>query len=383
MHLLSMDVTINRSLNLKNSIDKVYFYDQLQKSKDLAFPLEEIKNSIEFISNYLTDDDWLIVYPGVVSQGQTSISHGSLITKIQIASFKGGRPLYHLFNFIEDIVPLGLNLLKLRSLANFERYIQRLNTPSHERTSTIFEIFVTVNCRIAGYDVEPEPSNGQGGFCDLKIWKGQNEFYIECKALNSIDSELDQKRESFVNALCIHVFRKTKSHLRDRQSIIIQLPINYRRKVKSDLWINQILSSLNDEIFDEWLEFEDIRYRIHTGQFDGILPARYMMAGCGTEPGWFDVQIIFAMGFAESRLRKIIKEAKKQLPDNPKGAIMIQTQYSDILPNIAKDKLATEDYKNIACIVGVDASHNITIIKNDIYSDLDCDFLKASISGRR
>jgi hypothetical protein len=124
MHFVSMDVTINRSLNLRNSIDRLYFYDQLQKSKDLAFPFEEIKNSIEFISNYLTHDDWLIVYPGVVSQGQTSISHGSLITKIQIASFKGGRPLYHLFNFIEDIVPLGLNLLKLRSLAYFERYIQ-------------------------------------------------------------------------------------------------------------------------------------------------------------------------------------------------------------------------------------------------------------------
>jgi len=62
-----------------------------------------------------------------------------------------------------------------------------------------------------------------------------------------------------------------------------------RLKVKSDLWINQILSSLNDEKIDEWLEFEDIKYRIHTRQFDDILSARYMMAGCATEPGWFDV----------------------------------------------------------------------------------------------
>jgi len=57
--LLYVDLKIDRILNLRNSIDRLYFYDQLRKSEDLAFPFEEIKNS--------TDDDWLIVYPSVVS----------------------------------------------------------------------------------------------------------------------------------------------------------------------------------------------------------------------------------------------------------------------------------------------------------------------------
>jgi hypothetical protein len=320
----------------------------------------------------------LIIYPGVVNYGQTSISHGNLVTKIQIASFEDGQPMYYLCNFIEDIIPLGLDLVELRDLANFDRFIQRLNTPSHERTSTIFEIFVIANCRFSGYDVDPEPSNGQGGFCDLKISKGKDELYIECKALNSFESELDQKRQSFVKALCVQVLRKTKYYLGDRQSIIIQLPSSHRRKVKTDSWIDQIVSSLSDDKFDEWLEFDGVKYRIHTGQFDGVLPPRYIMSGCGIKPGWLDVQIIFGMRNAASRLRKIIKEAKKQLPANHNGVIMIQTQYSDILPNISKDKLTVEDYKNIVCIIGVDASHNTTIIKNDIYSDFECDFIRAS-----
>lgn len=378
-----MDPKIDRTLNLRNNTDRVYFYEQLEKSKDLPFTFEEIKESIEFISTRLEDDEWLIIYPRLVNLGQTSISHGNLVTEIQIASFEDGQPLYHLCNFLEDIIPLGLNLLLLRSLANFDRYIQRLNIPSHERTSTIFEIFVTANCRCSGYDVLPEPSNGKDGFCDLKIWKGKNELYIECKSLNSIDSDLYQKRQSFIDALCEHVFEEASSYLRDRQRIVIQLPSNYRRKAKTDSWNYQIISSLNNDKFDEWLEIDGIKYCIYTGQFDSILPARHLAACCGMRSGWFDVQIISAMGNASSRLNKIIKEAKKQLPDNRKGVIMIQTQYSDILPNIAKDKLATEYYKNIVCIIGVDASHYTTIMKNDIYSDLDCDFTKASTSNRR
>ncbi|MFZ0511930.1 MAG: hypothetical protein WAM14_10015 [Candidatus Nitrosopolaris sp.] len=41
-----------------------------------------------------------------------------------------------------------------------------------------------------------------------------------------------------------------------------------------------------------------------------------------------------------------------------------------LLANVAKEKFATEDYKNIVCIIGLDAYLNPTIIKNDIYSDI-------------
>jgi hypothetical protein len=132
-----VDLKIDRTLDLRNNIDSLYFYEQLQNSKDLPFTFEEIKESIETISTYLTGDEWLIIYPGVVNLGQAFISHGNLVTKIQIA--EDGQQL--LCCFIEDIIPLGLNLLQLRSLSNFDRLIQRLNIPSHERTSTIFEIF--------------------------------------------------------------------------------------------------------------------------------------------------------------------------------------------------------------------------------------------------
>jgi hypothetical protein len=136
-----VDLKIDRTLDLRNNIDSLYFYEQLQNIKDLPFTFEEIKESIEIISTYLTGDEWLIIYPGVVNLGQAFISHGNLVTKIQIA--EDGQQL--LCCFIEDIIPLGLNLLQLRSLSNFDRLIQRLNIPSHERTSTIFEIFVTAS----------------------------------------------------------------------------------------------------------------------------------------------------------------------------------------------------------------------------------------------
>jgi hypothetical protein len=139
------------------------------------------------------------------------------------------------------------------------------------------------------------------------------------------------------------MWKKTISHLRGRQSIIIQLP--------SDSWIDKILSSIRDEQFDEWRQFNGIKYRIHTGQFHGTLPARHLLIGCGTRLGQFDVQIISEMKGASLRLRNIIKEAKKQLPDIEKGIIVIQTQYSDILSNIARKNLATNHYKNVVVLL--------------------------------
>lgn len=145
----------------------------------------------------------------------------------------------------------------------------------------------------------------------------------------------------------------------------------YRRDIKSDSWIDKILSSIIDEQFDEWRQFNGIKYRIHTGKFEGTLPARHLLVGCGMRLGRFDVQIISAMKGASLRLRNIIKEAKKQLPDIEKGIIVIQTQYTDILSKIARKNLAMNHYKNVVCIVGIDASYKTTIIENDINSGED------------
>jgi hypothetical protein len=51
-----MTVEIDRTLNLRNNVDMLYFYEQIKKSKDLPFTLE-IKESIEFISTHLRGDE--------------------------------------------------------------------------------------------------------------------------------------------------------------------------------------------------------------------------------------------------------------------------------------------------------------------------------------
>jgi hypothetical protein len=95
--------------------------------------------------------------------------------------------------------------------------------------------------------------------------------------------------------------------------------------------------------------------------------------GRGTRAGWFDVQVISRIRETDVslRLRKIIKEAKKQLPDIDNGIIVIQTQYSHILSNIATTNLDTEYYKKVIYIVGIDASYKTTIVKNKINSGDD------------
>lgn len=369
----SVSVEISRVLNLRTNADKLYFFEQIQKIKNPPFTTEEISESIAFISANLKDDEWLMLYPGLINGGGILISHSNNVTKIQIGSFEDGGPLYHLYDFIEDIVLLGIDLLQLSDLPNFQKWLQRLNVPSHERASAMFEIFVAANFRRSGYDLALQPSNGRNGFCDLKIWKGQSEAYIECKSLNSFESELYQKYQNFIDALCEEVWQKTISYLSDGQSVIIQLPSGYRHDVKSDSWIDKILSSIRDKQFDEWRECNGIKYRIHIGQFHGTLPARHLFVGRGTRAGWFDVQVISRIRETDVslRLRKIIKEAKKQLPDIDNGIIVIQTQYSHILSNIATTNLDTEYYKKVIYIVGIDASYKTTIVKNKINSGDD------------
>jgi hypothetical protein len=344
---------------------------------DLPVSLDDIKRAVKFISDNLKNAEWLIIYPGVVSDGRISITHGQLVTNIPIATSKDGKTLYHLFDFIKDIVPLGLDLLQLQNIANFVRLVQKLNVHSHERSSAMLETFIAADALRSGYEVELEPSNGKGGLCDLKIGKiGQDDIYIECKALNSHESELYQIRQDFVQQLGEYIFKKTVSDLPAGKSIVVKLPDNYRKMVRTDSWLNDVISSIKDNQFDVWKQIDGVQYRIHTGRYDGTLPARYFMSGCGRTPGWFDVQIISAMGNASSRLKKIIKEAKNQLAVNQKGIIILQTQYTDILPGIARERLAREDYRNVISIVGVDVSHKTTIIKNVNHSKISCSFLE-------
>ncbi len=356
--------------------DELYFYDELEKTKDLSFSINEIRSSINFIFNNLEDDEWLIIHPGSLLLGTgVSITHDVLLTRIQITMPKHGRPLYNLCDFIKEIVPLGLDLIQLRHIQNFGRLIEKLNIPSHERTSTMLVIFVAAKLLRSGYSVDLEPPNKKGGFCDLKVCKpGQNDIYIECKALNSHESELKQKRQNFIQALSDHILRKTISLLPPDRSIIVELPDNYMRRPKTDLWIDSIISSLKDKEFDQWKQVTGIKYRIHFGSYSGTLPARYLVVGSGITPGFYNVLITSAMGNASSTLRKTIKEAKHQIPDNQYGVIIIQTQDFDILTNIATERLSRQDFSNIICIIGINSSHDIKTMRKEFHTAAENSF---------
>jgi hypothetical protein len=333
--------------------------------------VKDVISSIDFISDNLTDDEWVIVYREGISENHMSITYGGSFTKIQIASYNG-KPLYHLSSFMDEIVSLGLDLLQLHNLSKFERLIKRLNIPSHERSSAIFEAFVAAKAVRLGYNVELEPSNGKGGFCDLKANKASmKDLYVECKALNSHESELKQKRQDFLQDLSHSIWARTILFLPADRSIIIELPEDYRRST-SVIWIDSIILALKNKEYDEWKQINGIRFRIHSGKYTGILSAREMLVGTGSIPGWYEVQITSPVGNASSSLRKTIREAKHQIPDKQQGIIAIQTQDFDIIKRIAEDRLSSDDYKNITCIAGVNSSRNIKTIKNqNSAKDLD------------
>ncbi|MGI0043279.1 MAG: hypothetical protein ACRD47_06175 [Nitrososphaeraceae archaeon] len=367
-------MTINKVLNLRHTSDKRIFYEELKRSKDLPFSIQEIKSAINFISSNLKDDGWLVVYPGLLSENGMSITHGSLIVKIQIAS-RNGKPLYHFCRFMDEIVPLGLDLLQLRKLPRFESYLKRLNISSHERTSAMLETFVAARAKRSGFGVEIEPPNGKGGLCDLRVSKTRlRDIYIECKALNSYESELHQKRQVFLQGLSLNIWKRSISYIPSGRSIIIELPGDYRRRNTMETWVESILSALKNKEYDEWKLVDGIRYRIHFGQYTGTLRARELMVGSGSTPGWYEVQITSPIGNASSSLRSEIKEAKHQIPDKQQGAIVVQTQDFDILTSIATERLSGRDYKNIVCIAGVNATHNIKTIKNRTQSTIHDSF---------
>lgn len=303
-----------------------------------------------------------------------AITRGDLFTQVQIASLNG-EPLYHLFSFMDEIIPLGLDLLQLRNLANVDKLIERLNVPSHERTSAIFEAFVAARAVRFAYSVVLEPPNGKGGFCDLKVARASmKEVYIECKAISSHESALKQKRQVFLQDLSNRIHAKIIPYLPTNRSIIIELPEDYRRRRTTEAWIDDIILTLKNSGYDEWKLIDGIRYRIHFGQYDGTLSAREIVVGSGSAPGWYEVLIKSAIGNASSSLKNAMKEARHQIPQNQVGAIAVQTQDFDIIANIARDRLTSDDYRNIICIAGVNSSRNIQAFLNQRYASIQSSF---------
>ncbi|MGH9965353.1 MAG: hypothetical protein ACRD5E_11080 [Nitrososphaeraceae archaeon] len=303
-----------------------------------------------------------------------SITKGGLFAQVQIATVNG-EPLYHLFSFMDEIIPLGLDLLQLHNLPNFKKFVQRLNVPSHERTSAIFEAFVAARAVRSGYSVDLEPPNGKGGFCDLKVAKASiKEVYIECKAISPHESVLKQKRQEFLQNLSNHIWEKIISYLPANRSIIIELPEDYRRRRTTEAWIDGIILALKNTEYDEWKLTDGIRFRIHFGQYTGTLRARETVVGSGSTPGWYEVLIVSAIGNASSSLKKAIREGRHQIPTKQVGAIAVQTQDFDIITKIAEDRLSSDAYRNIICIAGVNSSRGIQTFVNQRHTSIRYDF---------
>ena len=326
------------------------------------------KKSIAFISANLHDEEWLKIYPVPSLWGDISVNVkvGSTSTSL---------------DFLYEIIPLGANLIQLQDLAGFSRIVNRLDIPSYERISTIFEVRVAATYKGSGYTVDLEPQNGKGGRCDLRIMsKGLKDWlYIECKAQNPIDSEIIKRRQKFISELSNQIYSEVKMFLGAQDRIEVQLPSwNIQMNKKNNLIKNIVMANRKKEI-GQWMEFYSIKYRISERKNPPEIPANHVMSG-GVVPLQKDtavpltataVHITCPLGNVIKNALNLITDARKQLSEHSRGLIALKMLNGSAILNhiIKRSEGQLEKYEKIVAIIIID-DNRLYPITNKLHNDI-------------
>lgn len=363
---------IDKNLNLRHFQDRDYFYNLLQKENNLPYSFEDIKSSINFILSHIRGDEWLKIYPvpSIVSDISLAVKVGQLTVSL---------------DFLYEVIPLGLNLIRLQDLNKFNRIIASLNIPTHERASTMFEARVAPTYRGLGYTVDLEPPNGRGQLCDLGIKPTNlNEWiYIECKSENLDDRRILQARQEIAQSLTRIVHERAKEFLHPSYRIDIQATSNIIKKKKNDKWLNDIIVAVKNNEIEQWKESEGIRYCINLKKNQLQIPPNHIYSGVAVLPGNIPVSlygsssvcVFYPVGsYVVRNISKLLMDGRKKLPDNYRGIIAIKVFDTSLLKSIIP-RIKNVKYRTIIAVIAI-ASTNAFIIKNNTHNDIPNEILK-------
>jgi len=361
---------IDRILNLKDETDRNYFLKKLETCQNLPVAVQQIERAITFLQDRL-DEEWLTLYPFYSSA---------------YASVKTGAKRRQTLDFFLTLLPLGSSLLALRKLRGFDKIISKLSLHSYDRLSAILEVLSAARYKIAGYDVELEPSTQKGHFCDFKV-RFENEWiYFECKKENPTESKYFKRAQGYANELIDFVLLKVEDKLPLTHRIDIILHRRPQRNLLAKL-VDSISKCIDAGQFNEWKGFGEMEFAVNPRELQ-IAPPLALSVGLGrgkadTTPKpltqVMNIQVFFdPYGSKElQKARRLIREARDQLPHDSRSIMILESLHSQRLVKIAEEKLKKTGYENLIAILVT--GNGAWLALNQRHQSFSVDFVKIAV----
>lgn len=335
---------LDRNLQLKDQRDRDYLISRLESRRDLPLNIEQIKQAIDFLYKEM-DDEWLTLYP-FYNSAHVSVRVGS---KLQHAL-----DFFYVTHFV-----LALNTLS--ELSGFHRILKRIRSPTYERLSTILETFTVARYKLAGYGIELEPKTPKG-YADFRVRFQDEWIYFECKRENLTESKYYRKTQQYVNSLIEQVVSRAEHKLTitHRIDIIIETKPNAQFLTKV---AHEISNYIDARQLNCWRKLDGIRFAVNLREtkLQFSRPRfRQLSIKVGTAPTQLSetnahIQVVYdPFGSKElQKVRRLIREAKDQLPIDMRSIMVLETEHTERMVKIAEEKIKQSGYANVIVVLVV------------------------------
>ncbi len=360
------ELLVDRILHLNDETDRHYLIEKLKRT-DMPLSCEELERTIAFLSDKL-DKEWLTFYPW-----------GHVFIKV-------GPKNSHGLDFFSEVVPLGLTLITLSDLKTFDRLTNKLNIQSYERLSAILEALSAARYKKKGYEVELEPTTGNGRSCDFRVRFEDEWIYFECKKENPRESKYYKRYEKYVNGVIARILTRVESKLPLTHRVDIILSKKADENMLNTL-IDKILECLEAREFNQWKEVDGIKLAVNSRETQVKLPPLHVRLGritVGTTPTKVSqesahIQVIYnPFGSKElQKVRGIIREARDQLPQTSRGIIILETWHTERMVKIAEEKLKEPGYGQVIVILVI--GNGAWSVPNALHQNFPLDFVKIAV----
>lgn len=358
---------IDKKYNLGNKVERLEFLSKYSQHIESLMSCEECDRILDFLYKQL-GEEWTTVY----SLGTVSVRTGPKVS--------------HSLSFFDELLPFSQAFYELRNLNGFERLSKKLKIPSFEKESTILEVLSAARFQIAGYVIELEPPLKTGRISDFRVKYFDEWIYFECKKENMRKSKYYERYQKYVNQVMNDITKVHKISIKEGYRIDILFYKRLPQKYLPELYDN-IKDYMDNSIYNQWFEMDGLKFAINTrGTYveEPKLLARVSQITVTDKPTKISyenahIKIYFnPFGIREiQKIRRIIKEAKNQLPTKSMGVIILEINHTEKMVKLAEEKIKQPGYEHIIAILVV--GNGAWAVPNPNYKYYPLDFLKIAI----
>lgn len=358
---------IDKKYNLGKKGERLEFLSKYTQYIESLMSCEECDRILEFLYEQL-GEEWTTVY----SLGTVSV--------------RTGPKMSHGLDFFKKVLPFSQAFHELRNLNGFERLINKLKIPSFEKESTILEVLSAARFQMAGFEIELEPPLKTGRVSDFRVKYFDEWIYFECKKENMSKSKYYERYQKYVNQVMNDITKVHKISIKEGYRIDILFYKRLPQRHLPELY-DKIKDHLDNSKYNRWFEMDGLKFAINTRDTYVDEPkllvhvSQMTVSDKPTKLSYENahIQIFYnPFGIREiQKIRRIIKEAKNQLPRKSKGVIILEINHTEKMVKLAEEKINQPGYEHIIAILVV--GNGAWAVPNPNYQYYPLDFLKIAV----